>query len=230
MNVLESDFLSRFGVQIVALLFLLKYTFFHFSKDRDSLFSFTLFGHGVFIAAGLLHNVDISMGFAFGLFAIFSMLRYRTESISVRNMTYLFLVIVVSLISSVGPVSLPELVALNTTICALAWICETRILAVRHEVSTLTYGCMKNLKPEVRSALITDLCELTGLDVQSVEILDRNYKNKTAKLRIFYAKPVFSHSVPQAVPNTSLRVVANNVLDEPVTNSVKAELPYASNS
>lgn len=189
MTILEFDFLVRFFIQVVTLICLVKYSFFRHSNDRDSLFSFTLFGHGVFIIAGLLHNVDISMGFAFGLFAIFSMLRYRTESISVRNMTYLFLVIVVSLISSVGPVSLSELCALNGIICLMAWVCETRILATHHDVSVLTYGSMKNLKPEANAVLITDLRKLTGLDVQSVDILDRNYKNKTAKLRIFYPRP-----------------------------------------
>ena len=188
MDVLGQDFLVRFGIQAIALLFLLKYTFFRYSQDRDSLFSFTLFGHGVFIVAGLLHNVDISMGFAFGLFAVFSMLRYRTESISVRNMTYLFLVIVISLISSVGPLSHVELILINTLICGLAWVSETRVLAVRHEVATLTYGNMKKLKPKKREELVADLVDLTGLDIQSVEIVDRNFKSKTAKLRVFYSK------------------------------------------
>lgn len=189
MNTVGIDFFIRFGIQAIALLVLLRFTFFHYCRDRDSLFSFTLFGHGVFIVAALLHNVDISMGFAFGLFAVFSMLRYRTESISVRNMTYLFLVIVISLISSVGPLSLTELVIINTIICLLAWLCETRVLAVRHDVTTLTYGNMKNLKPKNRGRLLADLCNLTGLDIQAVEVVDRNYKNKTAKLRIFYPKP-----------------------------------------
>lgn len=191
MDVVGLEFFIRFAINTAALMVLLKYTFFRYSNDRNSLFSFTLFGHGVFIVAGLLHNVEISMGFAFGLFAIFSMLRYRTESISVRNMTYLFLVIVVSLISSVGPVSHSELIAINALVCALTWVCETRFLAVRHEVATLTYGRMKNLKPQNRERLIADLCDLTGLDVQNVEVIDRNYNNKTAKLRIFYPKPEF---------------------------------------
>lgn len=189
MDVIGLEFLIRFGINALALLFLLKYTFFRYSNDRDSLFSFTLFGHGVFIVAGLLHNVDISMGFAFGLFAVFSMLRYRTESISVRNMTYLFLVIVISLVSSVGPVSHLELIVINTLVCSLTWLCETRFLAVRHEVATLTYGSMKKLKPQNRELLLADLRELTGLDIQTVEIVARNYKTKTAKLRIFYPKP-----------------------------------------
>lgn len=230
MNVLELDFILRFGIQAVTLLVLLKYTFFRYSNDRDSLFSFTLFGHGVFIVAGLLHNVDISMGFAFGLFAIFSMLRYRTESISVRNMTYLFLVIVVSLISSVGPVSLLELAVLNAIICTLAWVCETRILAIRHEVSTITYGCMKNLKPKVYGVLMEELRELTGLDIQSVDILERNYKNKSAKLRIFYSKPVLSTTVPQDLADTSIRLVGNDGGGKSPDKSVKAVLKTASNN
>lgn len=194
MDIMGFDFVIRFGIHAIALLFLLKYTFFRYSNDRDSLFSFTLFGHGVFIVAGLLHNIDISMGFAFGLFAVFSMLRYRTESISVRSMTYLFLVIVVALISSVGPVSHIELLVINALICALAWVYETRILAVRHEVATLTYGRMKNLKPERWGNLLADLRELTGLDVQIVEVVDRNYDSKTAKLRIYYPKPELNSS------------------------------------
>lgn len=151
--------------------------------------SSSLFGHGVFIVTGLLHNIEISMGFAFGLFAVFSMLRYRTESISVRHMTYLFLVIVISLISSVGPVSIVELVIINTLICTLTALCETKYLAERFETSTLTYGRMKLLKPQFRGHLLADLIDLTGLDVRKVEVVDRNYKAKTAKLRIFYPKP-----------------------------------------
>jgi hypothetical protein len=190
MNILGLEFFLRFGIHAIALLVLLRFTFFRFSNDRDSLFSFSLFGHGVFIVAGLLHNVDISMGFAFGLFAVFSMLRYRTESISVRNMTYLFLVIVVSLISSVGPVSLIELAIINTLICAITAACETRALAPRFETSTLSYGRMKNLKPQHRGNLLSDLSELTGLNVEKVEVLDRNFKTKVAKLKIYYPKPI----------------------------------------
>lgn len=189
MDIIGQDFIIRFGINFVALFVLLKYTFFHYSHDRDSLFSFLLFGQGVFIVAALLHNVDISMGFAVGLFAVFSMLRYRTESMPVRNMTYLFLVIVISLVSSVGPVSHTELAVLNTLVCVLTYLCETRFLAVRYEIAILTYGKMKNLKPQYRDSLIADLNELTGLDVQRVDVVERNYRAKSAKLRIHYPEP-----------------------------------------
>ena len=215
MSILDVEFFVRFGIHAVALLILLRFTFFRFSNDRDSLFSFSLFGHGVFIVAGLLHNVEISMGFAFGLFAVFSMLRYRTESISVRNMTYLFLVIVISLISSVGPVSTLELAFINTLICAMTAVCETRFLAPRFETSTLSYGRLKYLKPEYRGNLLSDLIDLTGLDIRKVEVLDRNFKTKTAKLRIYYAKPIlvtdispFEPATPSAVTEPSARHTA----------------------
>ena len=228
MEMLEPEFLLRFGVQIFALLVLLKLTFYRYSKDRDALFSYTMFGHGVFIAATLLRNVEISMGFAFGLFAIFSMLRYRTESISVRNMTYLFLVIVVSLVSSVGPVSPLELVGLNALICLLAWLSETRILAVRHEVSDITYANMGNLKPQVRGLLLADLNKLTGLDVKRVEILERNYKNKTAKLRIFYRKPVLNMATTKIHPDSPLHVVSDTAHEQTGGKRKKPELAYVS--
>lgn len=204
MDMIGPEFFIRFGIHAIALLFLLKFTFFRYSNDRDSLFSFTLFGHGVFIVAGLLHNVDISMGFAFGLFAVFSMLRYRTESISVRNMTYLFLVIVIALISSVGPLAHTELAMINGLICALTWLCETRVLAVRHDSTRLTYGNMKNLKPRHHKRLIADLCDLTGLDVKTVEVVERNYKTKTAKLEIFYPKPSLKTDLPSMEPSVSV--------------------------
>ena len=207
MNILGLEFFIRFGIHAVALLILLRFTFFRFSNDRDSLFSFSLFGHGVFIVAGLLHNVDISMGFAFGLFAVFSMLRYRTESISVRNMTYLFLVIVISLISSVGPVSPSELAIINALICAITALCETRFLAPRFETSTLSYGRLKYLKPQYRGTLQTDLAELTGLDIQKVEVLDRNFKTKTAKLRIYYPKPMLTMEASPFEPMAPSSVV-----------------------
>lgn len=154
------------------------------------------------------------MGFAFGLFAVFSMLRYRTESISVRNMTYLFLVIVISLISSVGPVSPLELAIINTIICGLTALCETRFLAERFETSTLSYGRMKLLKPQYRGQLLSDLGETTGLDIQKVEILDRNLKTKTAKLKIFFPKPTLSMEISPYESTTSNASMEDDQIEE----------------
>ena len=94
---LGSHFFSMLLVNIVFLGVMLRGIFYRHSPDRNSLFGFFMFGTGVFLVTHLLQGVEISMGFAFGLFAIFAMLRYRTETITIRDMTYLFLVIVISL-------------------------------------------------------------------------------------------------------------------------------------
>ena len=102
---LSTHFFSMLLVNIAFLGILVRGIFYRHSPDRNSLFGFFMFGTGVFLVTHLLQGVEISMGFAFGLFAIFAMLRYRTESISIRDMTYLFLVIVISLLNGVGPLT-----------------------------------------------------------------------------------------------------------------------------
>ena len=112
----DSHFFIRFAVNMVAIFVLVRFCYFKFSQHRSYASSFILFGMGVFLVTGQLSSVDISMGFAFGLFAIFSMLRYRTESIDIKEMTYLFLVISIALLSGVGAMTHIELVAIAAAI------------------------------------------------------------------------------------------------------------------
>ncbi len=97
------------------------------TRKREHAMSFLMFGVGVFIVTYLLSSAQISMGFAFGLFAVFSMLRYRTESISVKEMTYLFLVIAMSLLSAVSKTSMVELMMLHAIIYVSARVCDAVI-------------------------------------------------------------------------------------------------------
>ena len=113
LNTLDYNFLTRFLINTISLFVLVKHCYYRRTPNREFLFSFFLFGTGVFIVSYLLRSVDVSMGFAFGLFAIFSMLRYRTEAISIKSMTYLFLVITISLLSAVGQSNTIELLLLN---------------------------------------------------------------------------------------------------------------------
>jgi len=103
---MELDFLPRLIINTIFIIILVRGCYFQHSKNRPFAASFILFGTGVFMVTSLLHSADISMGFAFGLFAVFSMLRYRTESITVKEMTYLFLVIAIALLTAVGPIGL----------------------------------------------------------------------------------------------------------------------------
>ena len=185
-NTLDLNFLLRFLINTAFLFVLIKYCYYRRTPNRDFLFSFFLFGTGVFIVSYLLHNVQVSMGFAFGLFAIFSMLRYRTEPISIKSMTYLFLVITVSLLSAVGQTSKIELILLNTLICACTGLAESKILTPRLAEQIIRYEKIENIRPQNRNRLLDDLHLRTGLEIRNVLIDKIDFLRDTATLRIFY--------------------------------------------
>lgn len=180
------DFLYRFIVNTIFLIVLVRGCYFYSSKNRLFAASFMLFGTGVFMVTGLLHSAEISMGFAFGLFAVFSMLRYRTESITIKEMTYLFLVISIALLTAVGPIGLVGISLINMTICAFACVLETGVLFPRTEEKIVRYEKIENIKPQNRAELINDLKQRTGLDVKYLNIESVDFLNDTAQIRIFY--------------------------------------------
>ena len=128
---LSLDFLFRYGLLLVGCIFLLRVIYFRISPNRESVFSFFLFANGVFIVTYLLHGIELSMGFAFGLFAVFAMLRYRTEAISIRDMTYLFIVIGMALMCSVAELLHWELGLLVALVNVLAGVGESRFTPKR---------------------------------------------------------------------------------------------------
>ena len=183
---LGSDFFVRLFIHLVAVFILARVCYFGFARHRDFAGSFILFGMGVFLVTSQLNSVEISMGFAFGLFAIFSMLRYRTESITIKEMTYLFLVISMSLLSAVGTMPHLALVALLGLICLLAYVTETSLLLPLLEEMPVQYEKIENIVPERESELLADLRERTGLDVCRVEVLGVDFMRDSASLRVQY--------------------------------------------
>lgn len=183
-DTLSIEFVERFLLNAVVLVALLRFIYYRYSPNRDSLFGFFMFGHGVYMVSALMHNVDISMGFAFGLFAVLSMLRYRTEALSVRDMTYLFLVIVISLMSAVAPIDVAFIAVLNVVLLIIVAFTETALFAPRTTQKVIIYDNTANLLPENRELLLRDLSERTGRDVLDVEIGDYDFLRDSAKLRV----------------------------------------------
>jgi len=183
---MELDFLLRFIVNTVFIIVLVRGCYFQHSKNRPFAASFILFGTSVFMVTGLLHSAEISMGFAFGLFAVFSMLRYRTESITIKEMTYLFLVISIALLTAVGPISLVGVSIINTVICIFAYVLETGFLLPLTEEQVIRYEKIENIKPQNRADLIDDLKHRTGLEIKYLNIESVDFLNDTAQIRIFY--------------------------------------------
>jgi hypothetical protein len=186
LRLFDLHFLSLLLINLVSVLVLMRGIYYRYSTNRDSLLGLTMFGIGVFFVAHLLHDIEMSMGFAFGLFAVFSMLRYRTESIPVRDMTYLFLVIVIALITAVVPAAAIEILMINMLICVFARLAETKLLAPRTHDKLVVYENIENIKADNHQRLIEDLVERTGLDIYRFEIEKIDFLRDTAFLRVFY--------------------------------------------
>ena len=186
MRLLDEHFLFLLLINLFSVLVLMRGIYFRYSTDRDALLGLTMFGMGVFLVTHLLHDIEMSMGFAFGLFAVFSMLRYRTESIPVRDMTYLFLVIVIALITAVVPAAPLEILTVNMLLCLLARLAETRLLAPRTHDKLVVYENIENIKPESHELLLQDLINRTGLDIYRFEIKNIDFLKDVAQIRVFY--------------------------------------------
>lgn len=186
MTELDTLFIARFLINLLSLILLCYVCYFRVSKNSAVAGSFILFGVGVFIITYLLHGVDMSMEFAFGLFAVFTMLRYRTESISIKEMTYLFLVTAIALLTSVGQMLLIDLMILNSVICLLAFIIDSSIVVNQYQVQSVCYERIENITPQNRHKLIADLRARTGLRVEMVAIDHIDFLRDTAQLSVSY--------------------------------------------
>ena len=158
------------------------------SSNLDFVFTYFMFNSLIFFFAYLLGNITINMGFAFGLFAVFAILRYRTDPIPIKEMTYLFIVITIGVINALSSneVSYTVLLFTNITLVVLTYFLETywqKNLLIR---MTVEYEKIENIKPENRDALLADLKERTGLNIQSLEFRRMNFLRDTARIRIYY--------------------------------------------
>lgn len=176
----------RFIINILSISILCYGCYFRLNKNSNVAGSLLLFGVGIYIITYLLHGVDMSMEFAFGLFAVFTMLRYRTDTISIKEMTYLFLVTAIALLTAVSHLSHTDLILLNTFICFIAFIVDTRFLRSRYLSQTVSYERIENIKLANRAQLIDDLRTRTGLEIVSVEILHIDFLKDTAELNVSY--------------------------------------------
>jgi len=185
---MNEDFIIRLFIHLLVSLLLIRGSYFHFNRHYAHASAFIAFGCGVFIVTAMLHNTQISMGFAFGLFAVFSMLRYRTESISVKEMTYLFLTIALSLLNAVATLDWLPLLATDLFIVAVAFVLETSLIFDKQEEREVDYDLIDNIRPENQRRLIADLKARTGWQISSVDILEVDFIRDRARLRVSFPK------------------------------------------
>lgn len=188
---IDDDFakmLVRFTINFVFLTLIVRVVYFRNSGSKDFLFSYYMINVLVFFICFTLKKFDLGLGMALGLFAIFGILRYRTDTIPIKEMTYLFMVIGVAVINALSnkQMSYVELAFTNISIVGLAAALEAIPLLRREMRETVIYEKIDLIKPENHTALIADLEARTGLKISRVELGQIDFLRDTVKIDIFY--------------------------------------------
>ena len=183
---LSPKFFMRLAINIVSMFLLVRFIYFPAHKSREYFFTFFIFNIVIFLITFLLNKVEMSMGAAFGLFAVFTMLRYRTEGISIKDMTYLFVVIAIGLINAVGKGGWDELILINFILLLFTFLLESNWLMKREATKIIEYDDIELIKPEKRSELMQDLESRTGIKINRIFISEVNFLRDTAIIIIYY--------------------------------------------
>jgi hypothetical protein len=180
--------LIRLAVNTTFLTILIRYLYYPKTKRKDYLFTYYLIGTITFFLCFGLKKLDIDTGMGLGLFAIFGIIRYRTDAIEIKEMTYLFLIIGVSVVNSLASnqISIAEMGIINVSVVLLTYGLENLWL-VKHETrKTINYERIDLITPDKYEEMKADLEKRTGITINRVEIGKIDFLNDTALLRIYY--------------------------------------------
>lgn len=180
--------LVRFSLNLIVIMAIVIGLYAKNSRRKDFYFSFIAVSIVIFLLCFLLVSVKIELGFALGLFAVFGIIRYRTDSIPIKEMTYLFVVIVVSVINALAnkKISYAELITTNILIVGILYILE-KVLNLRQEISQwIIYEKIENLHADKKEELLADLKERTGINIKRFEVERIDFLRDTAQIIIFY--------------------------------------------
>lgn len=182
------DLLLRFAFNFLVAYVIIRWIYYPTHKNKDYLFTYFLFNIIIFMLCYMMRNTQLEIGVAFGLFAVFSILRYRTLNVGVMDMAYLFLIISVGVINSLSneQVSIAEVLFANLLIVGAIFILEKVWLVRIAANKVVIYEKIENIRPENYEKLLADLKERTGLNVHRVEIGRVDFMRDIARIRIFY--------------------------------------------
>ncbi len=188
------ELVIRFTFNSIFIFLTAKYLYYNTTRRKDYFFTYILIASVVFLLCFLLDNVKLQLGFALGLFAIFGIIRYRTQQIPIKEMTYLFLVIGISVVNALAnsKISYAELLFANLVLFFITFMLE-RTWHLKHESrKNLEYEKIELIKPENRQQLIADIEERTGLKINRLEVGKVDFLRDTAKIQIYYYEPEYN--------------------------------------
>jgi hypothetical protein len=182
------DFGIRFLVNFAAIFIIVRLIYYPAHKNKDFLFTFFLFNVINFMICILLSTAKLKMGFAFGLFAIFSILRYRTVTVPVREMGYFFISVTIGIINALalGDNYFIQLIIANTIIIAFAYFLDYRVTLKHENFKEIVYERIDLIQPEKREEMLEDLRKRTGLNIHRVEFIKIDFLKDIARIYAFY--------------------------------------------
>lgn len=183
---LSDKFFIRLLIDILCVFVLIRFVYYPIYKKKDYFFTYFMLNILIFIITYLFNKSELSMGAAFGLFAVFSMLRYRTESISIKDMTYLFVVISLGLLGALLKGTYFEHAFLNFLIIGIIYALDGSVFVKNEQVQEIQYENIENIKPENQAALKEDLQQRTGLKIHKISITTIDFLRDTALIKIYY--------------------------------------------
>lgn len=180
-------FLIRFAFNLLVCWVITHFLYYKKSHRRDYYFTYMLFSTAIFLILYNLQNMTVEVGIALGLFGIFSMIRYRTEQLPIREMTYLFVLIGISIINGAGMTSsYTAFLVTNLLVILLVWLLESLGFSHREANKIITYEKIELIRPDRREELLADLRERTGLNITKVQVGSINFLKDTAFLKVSY--------------------------------------------
>ncbi len=190
---ISSKLFGRLLIDLTAVFVLIRFVYYPVYKNRELIFTYFIFNIIIFLISFLLNKVDLSMGAAFGLFAVFSMLRYKTEEIAIKDMTYLFLSIAIGLVSAVTKVKdTPDhieyifLIAINAVILGITYLLESNVFMRKESVKTILYENIEMIRDGRQAELLADLKLRTGFNVHRYTVRKIDFLKDAAQIKIYY--------------------------------------------
>lgn len=182
---IDETFFISLLINLGAVLLIIFFVYFPNYKKMDTIFTFLMFNIVIFLLTYVLNEVKMSMGAAFGLFAVFSMLRYRTAGINIKDMTYLFIFIAMGLVSAIQ-LDYHELLIIGSIIFIGTLLLDTKLIMKKEFSNVLRYERIEMIKPDRREELIAELRDRTGLNIHRVTINEIDFLKDTAMVSYYY--------------------------------------------
>lgn len=177
-----------FALNLAVVIVIIRFIYYPQQRDKDYVFTFVAFSTIIFFVIGLMNNTELGIGVGFGLFAIFSILRYRTDTVPIREMTYLFVLIALAVVNSLlfQWQAYVQFALVNVAVIAILYVLERGWGFHYMTRKVITYERIDLIRPENEALLLADLQARTGLPIERVEIGKINFLRDSAEIVVYY--------------------------------------------